>query len=131
MSTQPSDEEEAVPPPLEPGGPSLPFPVVGIGTSAGGVQALHAFFEHMPSGAGMAFVVVIHLSPTHESSIDHILRGVTRMPVIQVNDAMRIERDHVYVIPPNKHLTMRDGMLEPVSFTRKQGAATAIDSFFR
>ena len=133
MTTKPPENvnDEAAPPPVAMGGYGLPFPVVGIGASAGGLKALLTFFEHMPSGSGMAFVVVIHLSPVHESNADNILRSVTRMPVLQVNEPMRIERDHVYVIPPNKHLHMRDGMLELAQFERKDGAATSIDSFFR
>src|SRR5206468_11346732 len=98
MSTA-TPEEEALPPPVKPGGYSVPFPVIGIGASAGGLNALLAFFESMPSGSGIAFVVVIHLSPNHESSIDQVLRTVPRMPVIKVNDSMRIEHDHVYAIP--------------------------------
>jgi two-component system CheB/CheR fusion protein len=125
------DPAQDAPPPLALGGAGLPFPVVGIGTSAGGVGALQTLFEHMPSGSGMSFVVVIHLSPVHESNVDHILRGVTRMPVMQVNDSTRIERDHVYVIPPNKHLLMQNGTLEVAPFPQRQGAATSIDSFFR
>jgi two-component system CheB/CheR fusion protein len=130
MSTQPRPEE-ASPPPVSPGGSGLPFPVVGIGASAGGLKALLTFFQHMPSGSGMSFVVVIHLSPDHESNIAEILRSVTRMPLIQVNESVRIERDHVYVIPPNKHLLMQDGVLELASFERRQGSATSIDAFFR
>ena len=122
------EADGAAPPPVAIGGYGLPFPVVGIGASAGGLKALMTFFEHMPSGSGMSFVVVIHLSPVHESNVDSILRSVTRMPVLQVTEPVRIERDHVYVIPPNKHLHMRDGLLEPAAFSRKDGAPTSIDS---
>jgi two-component system CheB/CheR fusion protein len=125
------EADGAAPPPVAIGGYGLPFPVVGIGASAGGLKALMTFFEHMPSGSGMSFVVVIHLSPVHESNVDSILRSVTRMPVLQVTEPVRIERDHVYVIPPNKHLHMRDGLLEPAAFSRKDGAPTSIDTFFR
>jgi len=128
MSSQPTED---APPPTTLGGSGLPFPVVGIGTSAGGVGALQTLFEQMPSGSGMSFVVVIHLSPVHESNVDHILRAVTRMPVVQVNESTRIERDHVYVIPPNRHLLMQDGTLEVAPFPQRHGGATSIDSFFR
>jgi two-component system CheB/CheR fusion protein len=84
------------------------FPVVGIGASAGGLPALLQFFENMPQNTGMAFVVILHLSPKHESSADQVLQRATRMPVVQVSDG-QIEADHVYVIPPNQHLTMVDG----------------------
>ena len=122
---------EASPPPVKPGGSSLTFPVVGIGASAGGLKALVEFFEHMPSGSGMAFVVVLHLSPTHESTADEILGRATRMPVAQVLDSVHIQADHVYVIPPNKHLVMRDGQLALVPFQRQDGRPTSIDVFFR
>ena len=129
MST--ASSEESAPPPVGPAKSSLNFPVIGMGASAGGLKALLTFFEHMPSGGGMAYVVVIHLSPEHASSIDEVLRSATRMPVIQVRESVRIEHDHVYVIPPNKHLVMRDGVLELEAFKRHHGAATSIDSFFR
>ena len=129
MST--ASSEESAPPPVGPAKSSLNFPVIGMGASAGGLKALLTFFEHMPSGGGMAYVVVIHLSPEHASSIDEVLRSATRMPVVQVRESVRIEHDHVYVIPPNKHLVMRDGVLELEAFKRHHGAATSIDSFFR
>ena len=74
------------------GGRALDFPVVGIGASAGGVQALLRFFENAPADIGMAFVVVLHLSPKHESSADQVLQRVTRMPVLQVQHPCRSKR---------------------------------------
>jgi two-component system CheB/CheR fusion protein len=128
----PIDEtEDATPPPVAPSHDAITFPVVGIGASAGGLKALLTFFEHMPSGTGMAFVVVIHLSPKHESSLDAVLQNVTRMPVIQVNETTRIERDHIYVISPNKQLTIQDGVLDLADAVRKDGRSAAIDLFFR
>jgi two-component system, chemotaxis family, CheB/CheR fusion protein len=87
---------------------SLDFPVVGIGASAGGVQALLRFFENAPADMGMAFVVVLHLSAKHVSSADKVLQNVTRMRVLQVSEPTRIEANHVYVIAPGKGLTMTD-----------------------
>src|SRR5690349_19691902 len=84
----------------------LPFPVVGLGASAGGLPALIKFLEHMPANSGMAFVVILHLSPKHQSSADNVLQRATRMPVVQVMGSVAIEREHVYVIPPNKHMSM-------------------------
>lgn len=72
----------------------LDFPVVGIGASAGGIQATLSFFEHMPSDSGMAFVVIMHLSPDHKSGVDKVLQGVTSMPVQQVTGPLAIEPNH-------------------------------------
>jgi len=66
----------------------LDFPVVGIGASAGGLQAIKLFFEHMPQDTGMAFVIILHLSPDHQSIADKIIQESTRMPVLQVKEAV-------------------------------------------
>lgn len=110
---------------------TLQFPVIGIGASAGGLKALLSLFEQMPSDCGMAFVVIMHLSPRHESNIDRILQNVTRMPVLQVTEPVLIERNHIYVIPPAMDLSMNDGYLRLVQPTRERGAQVAIDLFFR
>ena len=110
---------------------TLEYPVVGIGASAGGLKALMTFFEHMPSDCGMAFVVIMHLSPKHESNADKILQTVTRMPVLQVNQPVPIERNKIYVIPPAMDLSMNDGYLRLQKPTRERGAQVAIDLFFR
>jgi two-component system CheB/CheR fusion protein len=110
---------------------TLGFPVVGIGASAGGLKALMNFFEHMPSDSGMAFVVIMHLSPTHESNADSILQNKTRMPVLQVKQPVSIERNRIYVIPPALDLSMNDGYLRLVKPTRERGVQVAIDLFFR
>ncbi|MDB5940018.1 MAG: signal transduction histidine kinase with CheB and CheR, partial [Polaromonas sp.] len=110
---------------------NLNFPVVGIGASAGGLQALLRFFEHMPPANGMAFVVILHLSPEHESNVAEILQRVASMPVVQVNEPTAIEANHVYVIPPTHDLEMNDGHLQLSSHSRVRGAHLAIDLFFR
>jgi two-component system CheB/CheR fusion protein len=110
---------------------SIQFPVVGIGASAGGLPALLQFFENMPQHTGMAFVVILHLSPKHKSSADHVLQRATQMPVVQVIKSVEIEPDHVYVIPPNKHLSMIDGFLSLSPQERPRGNHIAIDIFFR
>ncbi|MCS3684153.1 chemotaxis response regulator CheB [Salinibacter ruber] len=79
-------------------------PVVAIGASAGGVGALRAFFEALPSDGGMAFVVVLHLSPDHESSLAEILQHDTDMPVQTATDDCGLRPDHVYVIPPRHEM---------------------------
>jgi two-component system CheB/CheR fusion protein len=88
---------------------TLPFFVVGIGASAGGIGALQRFFEAMPADTGMAFVIVLHLSPKHESHLDHILQTCTKMPVLQVTETVPIKPSHVYIIPPSMDLLMNDG----------------------
>ncbi len=110
---------------------NLKFPVVGIGASAGGLKALLTLFEHMPRDCGMAFVVIMHLSPKHESNADKILQNVTKMSVLQVNQPVPIERNHIYVIPPAMDLQMNDGYLRLVKPERERGAQVAIDLFFR
>jgi two-component system CheB/CheR fusion protein len=110
---------------------TLPFFVVGIGASAGGVDALTRFFQVLPSDTGMAFVVVMHLSPEHESNIDQILQAKTKMKVLQVNDTTPIESNHVYIIPPSKDLVMNDGSLQVISAARPRGHQVAIDMFLR
>lgn len=109
----------------------LPFPVVGIGASAGGIQALLSFFEVMPVDCGMAFVVVIHLSPEHQSHLDQILQRVTRLQVLQVTQPVPIHAGHVYVIPPAHDLTMNDGYLRLSPAQRPHGDHVAVDLFFR
>jgi two-component system CheB/CheR fusion protein len=111
--------------------PSLDFPVVGIGASAGGLPALQRLFENMPANNGMAFVVVMHLSPRHASSADQVLQRSTRMPVLQVQQRVRIEPNHVYVIAPNMQLAMMDGHLAVSTLQRPRGQHIAIDAFFR
>jgi len=120
-------------PPPSPGyvASTLPFFVVGMGASAGGIEALLRFFEALPSNNGMAFVIVLHLSPKHESNIAHILQQKTAMPVVQVSETVSIEPNHVYVISPRNDLLMNDGMLQVVSAARPRGRHVVIDGFFR
>src|SRR4051812_47024370 len=78
------------------------FPVVAIGASAGGLEALRRFFQAMPTDRRIAFVVIVHLSPDHVSHFAELLRGSTKMRVTQIGDHDRVEPGHVYVIPPNR-----------------------------
>jgi two-component system CheB/CheR fusion protein len=110
---------------------TLPFPVVGIGASAGGLQAVKSFFAHMPNNNGMAFVVILHLSPDHQSIADKIFQEATKMPVRQVTETIAIEKNTVYVIPPAHRLTMNDGYLSVTPADRPPGMHVAIDLFFR
>lgn len=81
--------------------------VVGLGASAGGIKAFREFFAQVPANSGMAYVVILHLSPEHDSKLAEILQHVALIPVTQVKETVKIEPDHVYVIPPNKSLARR------------------------
>ncbi len=107
------------------------FFVVGLGASAGGINALKQFFLEMPSDGGMAFVVVLHLSQEHESRLAEILQTTTMMPVTQVTETLKVEPNHVYVIPPAKHLAMVDGEIRSQEPQRIRGKRVPIDLFFR
>nr|WP_314484758.1 CheR family methyltransferase [uncultured Pseudomonas sp.] len=109
----------------------LNFPVVGIGASAGGLDAICTLFRQMPSDSGMAFVIVLHLSPDHQSVADRIIQETTSMPVSQVTAPVPIERNHVYVISPANRLSTNDGYLRVAPANRRRGDHVAIDLFFR
>ncbi len=112
--------------------PRLPFPVVGIGASAGGLEAVSEFLSAMPSDSGMAFVLVQHLPPDHHSVMAEILAKRTTMPVKEVSDGMAIEIDHVYVIRPGHVLTIANGHLHlgpPLDGPR--AANRPVDDFFK
>lgn len=110
---------------------SASFPIVGIGASAGGLEAFTELIHELPSDLGMAYVLVTHLYPERESAIPQILGRTTAMPVVQIENEMTIERDHVYVIPPNCDLEMSGLRLR--IFDREEGRAVnaAVDIFFR
>ena len=97
---------------------ALGFPVVGIGASAGGIDALQRFFEGMPINSGMAFVVVMHLSPDHESTLAPILARASKLTVVAVVEPIAIRANHVYVIAPAMKLTMTDGQLQVSALRR-------------
>jgi chemotaxis response regulator CheB len=78
------------------------FPIVGIGASAGGLEALEQFLRHVPQGSGLAYVIVQHLDPTHKGIMDELLQRITGMEVFQVRDRMRVKPNCVYVIPPTR-----------------------------
>jgi len=109
----------------------LDFPVVGIGASAGGLEAICTFFKQMPADCDMAFVVVLHLSADHQSVADRIIQETTAMPVRQVSEPVPIERNHVYVISPANRLSTNDGYLRVSPANRRRGDHVAIDLFFR
>ncbi len=105
--------------------------VVGLGASAGGLEALEVFFEIMPPDNGMAFVVVQHLDPTHEDMLAELLQHKTKMPVTQIDDGMKVERNHVYVIPPNRDLSISKGVLYLLKPPTTRSPRLSINFFFR
>lgn len=110
---------------------ALGFPVVGVGSSAGGISALLSLFRVMPSKTGLAFVVVQHLSPTHVSRLVWLLRDVTTLTVCEAVDGAAVEVDHVYVIAPGETLTIANGVLRahPRLDLEGRGIET-VDRFF-
>jgi two-component system CheB/CheR fusion protein len=105
--------------------------VVGLGASAGGLEALESFFDAMPNNPGMAFVVIIHLSPDHESSMAELLQEHTPMPVTQVSQKTKMEPNHIYIIPPGQLLTVEDKDLVLSKTDKVDKKLTTIDLFFR
>src|SRR3989442_5795 len=85
--------------------------VVGMGASAGGLDAFKKFFDAMPADSGLAFVLIQHLDPTHESMMVELLAKHTAMPVAEVNNQMPIEANHVYIAPANKYVVVRERAL--------------------
>ena len=107
------------------------FLIVGLGASAGGVDALRDFFAHVPDESGLAFVVILHLSPTHESRLAEIIQTTTAIPVTQVHERVRVEPNHIYVIPPSRSLSMVDGDLALSDIRAIEERRAPIDIFFR
>jgi len=115
-------------------GPQKParesFPIVGVGASAGGLEAFIELLKALHPKLGMAFVLVPHLDPTHPSAMRELLSRATTMPVLQVEHGMAAEPDHVYVIPPGQEMTIKDGTLQ-LGPRRPQLPPMPIDIFFR
>ena len=107
------------------------FPIVGIGASAGGLEALEQFLGHVPAGSGMAFVIVTHLDPTRKGIMPELLQRATRMKVLQIKDRTNVQPDCVYVIPPNKDLSLLHGVLHLLEPAAPRGLRLPIDFFLR
>ena len=107
------------------------FPIVGIGASAGGLEALEQFLGRVPRGSGMAFVIVQHLDPTHKGIMDELLQRATDMRVIQVKDQTTVRPDCVYIIPPNKDMSILHGVLHLLRPVAARGLRLPIDFFLR
>jgi PAS domain S-box-containing protein len=106
------------------------IPVIGIGASAGGIEALSRFFEAMSPNSGAAFVIVLHLDPTRESQMANVLSSHTNMPVVQGEDGVRLTRDHVYVIAPDYYLSVRESALHISVPEEPRGQRHPIDVLF-
>ena len=105
--------------------------MAGIGASAGGLDAFKKFFAAMPADSGIAFVLIPHLDPKHESLMVELLARHTTMPVVEAADGMAVEANHVYIIPPNKYMTISGGMLRLTGPVERGGPQTSIDLFLR
>ncbi len=107
------------------------FPIVGIGASAGGLEASEQFFRKVPPDSGMAFVLVSHLDPSHASILTEILQRTTTMPVVEAQDQMKVEPNSVYVIPPNRDMEIFHGALQLNVPNQPRGQRMPIDAFLR
>ena len=124
----PTEADDLLQQPAEPDGTS--FPIVGVGASAGGLEAFTQLLRALPADAGMAFVLVQHLAPSHASALAEILSRATRMPVMEVHGETTVEPNCVYVIPPDQDMVISGGRLQLLP--RKDGGAhRPIDQFFR
>jgi two-component system CheB/CheR fusion protein len=105
--------------------------IVGIGASAGGLEALEALFTPMPTDSGLAFIVVVHLDPSHVSLLPELLQRRTTLPVTQITDNQAVKPNSIYVIPPNKQLSILNGRLQLMDLTLPRASHLPIDYFFR
>jgi two-component system CheB/CheR fusion protein len=110
---------------------SSAFPIVGVGASAGGLEAFSKMLRALPVDSGMAFVLVQHLSPTHDSQLAEILSRTTAMPVTEVQDEPRVEPNRIYVIPPDRNMVIAQGTLQLLPRTEARGQHRPIDLFLR
>lgn len=116
--------------PLESNLPPKPFPIVGIGASAGGIKAFGTVLEHLNPNLGMAYVLVMHLSPNHKSALAEIMQFKTHMKVQTVKDGMEVMPNNVYVIPPGALMSLIDGHLKLAPRSLTSIGNFAIDYFF-
>lgn len=106
------------------------YPIVGVGASAGGLGAFRTLLQSLPDDSGMSFVLIQHLDPKHESLMPNILGKVTRMPVLEAENGMLVEPNHIYMIPPNHHLDLDNYTLKLTKFEDGRLPRLSIDHFF-
>lgn len=107
------------------------FPIIGLGASAGGLEALESFLTNVPENSGMAYVVIQHLDPTQKGMLPELLQRVSKMEVFQAKDKLRVRPNCVYVIPPNKSMSILKGVLYLFDPMESRGLRLPIDFFFR
>jgi two-component system CheB/CheR fusion protein len=107
------------------------FPIVGVGASAGGLEALTELLTNLPPHPGMAFLFVLHLEPHHKSRLPEILSRATPMPVQEATEGMEVKEDHVYLIPPNTNIALADGNLALTPRAPGRGQNMPADHLFR
>jgi len=107
------------------------FPIVGVGASAGGLEAFKRLLSSLPNNSGMGIVFIQHLNPTHESKLSEVLSSSTRMRVVEAENGATVQPNRVYVIPPNANLAILRGVLHLISPAQTEGRQMAIDFFFR
>jgi two-component system CheB/CheR fusion protein len=110
--------------------PTDAFPIVAIGMSAGGLETATQFLNAMPPKSGLGFVIIQHLEPTRKSLLTELLAKQTKMPVVEIEEGMRVEPDRVHVIIPNKTVLIKDGVLKLVPPAEARGRRHPIDKFF-
>jgi two-component system CheB/CheR fusion protein len=125
-ATRTADTTHPPPPAVE-----AVFPVVGIGASAGGLEALEQFLTRVPGNSGMAYVIVQHLDPTQKGMMPELLQRTTSLPVMQVRDRIKVRPNHVYVIPPNRDMSILRGALHLFDPAAPRGLRLPIDFFLR
>jgi two-component system CheB/CheR fusion protein len=126
---KPSESPVTEPAPAPP--PSDKFPIVGLGASAGGLEALELFLKNVPPTSGLAFVIVQHLDPVHKGIMAELLQRCTPMKVVQVKDRTKVRPDCVYVIPPNRDMSILHGVLHLLEPAAPRGLRLPIDFFLR
>ncbi len=107
------------------------FPIVGIGASAGGLEAMEQLLGNVPDNSGMAYVVIQHLDPTHKGMLPELLQRISKMKVFQVEDRMKVQPNCIYVIPPNKSMSILKGVLYLFEPVEARGMRLPIDFFLR
>lgn len=108
-----------------------PSHIVGMGGSAGALEAFEEFFTHMPADSGLGFVLILHLDPTHKGMMPELLERCTSMKVVQVEDGMTVRPNQIHIIPPNRDMTIREGVLHLQEPTTPRGVRAPIDLFLR
>src|SRR5262249_14271550 len=108
-----------------------PFPIIGIGASAGGLEALTQLLGHLPQESGMARLILQHPHPKHESRLTDLLAKVTRIPVLEAAHGLSVRPDHIYVIPPNANMAIAEGRLHITPRPETRGLHLPVDFLFR